>query len=93
MPTRIRIVYRVIRTVRIQVPLAEITHLPSVCVLGYESSVLRIVISRIQVVETCLLIVDTACVADLVVEGASCYLSGLSKVNVGVCCRETSSFI
>ena len=65
MPTRIHVIYRVVCTVCIQVPLGRVIQFSSVAVLAYESSDFRVVVSGIQVIKFRFFIVDTACIADL----------------------------
>ena len=66
MPTWIYIINRIVLAVRIQMQRIRIIHLSPVGIFCQESSILRIVVSCIQVIKSGALIVDAACVADFI---------------------------
>ena len=71
MPAWISIVYRVILTIRIQVKCIRLGSFSSVCILGQESGVLWGVETCVVVIQSAALVIDLACVADLVVDTCS----------------------
>ena len=68
MPARIYIIYRIILTIHIQMQRIRLIQLSPICVFRQESPILRIIVSRIQVVKSSRLIIDSARVADYILE-------------------------
>ena len=96
MTCRIHIIYRVIRTIRIQMQCIRLVVFTSVCILCQESGVLRIVETCVVVIQSAALVIDLACVADLVVDtcssGQFCVpeiIIFVSGCCAAVCCCET----
>ena len=71
MPAWISIVYRVILTIRIQVKCIRLGSVSSVCILCQESGILRVIVSRVVVIQSAALVIDLTCVADLVIDTCS----------------------
>ena len=68
MPARIYIVHRIIRAVRIQVQRSRIFSISSICILRQESSIIRVIVSCIEVIQSSTLIPDSSGVGDFIVE-------------------------
>lgn len=83
MPAWINIVYRVVLAVCIQMQCVGLICFASVCILGQESGVLRIIKPCIVVVQSAASVIDLTCVADLVVKTCSARHGGAA-----VCCCE-----
>ena len=84
MPARIGVTDRVAGTVSVQVQSLRLRPASAVGVLGQEAAVFRAVVAGVEVVETCGLVVNSAAVADLVIEIILTPLDGFTIVRVAV---------
>lgn len=91
MSARIRIIYRIIRTVYVQMPLSRVIHFPSITILADESAVCRVIVSCIHIVQACCFIVDGTGVTYFIVNGFNEF-SYFAKVRIFVCrfCAEAA---
>ena len=84
MSARISIVDRISSTVAVQIQGFRLRSASAVGVLGQKAAVFRAVVAGVEVVETCGLVVNSAAVADLVIEIILTLLGGLTVVGVAV---------
>ena len=84
MSTWIGVTDRVAGTVSVQVQSLRLRPASAVGVLGQEAAVFRAVVAGVEVVETCGLVVNSAAVADLVIEIILTPLDGFTIVRVAV---------
>ena len=84
MSARIGVTDRVTGTVSVQVQSLRLRPASAVGVLGQEATVFRAVVTGVEVVETCGLVVDSSTVADFVVEIVFALLSGFTVVRIAV---------
>ena len=84
MSARIGVTDRVTSTVSVQIQSLRLRSASAVGVLGQEAAVFRAVVTGVEVVETCGLVVDASAVADFIVEIVFALLGGLTVVRVAV---------
>ena len=84
MSARIGVTDRVTGTVAVQVQSLRLRPASAVGVLGQEAAVFRAVVTGVEIVETCRLVVNSAAVADLVIEIILTLLGGFTVVGVAV---------
>ena len=81
-------IHRIVRTVRIQIPLVVITGLSPIGVLGQEVGGSWVIVSGIQVIQPGDLVVDTTAVAEHVIETGVGHRLGLAEVGIAVGVRN-----
>ena len=84
MSTWIRVTDRIACAVAVQVQGLRLRPASTVGVLGQEAAVFRAVVAGVEVVETCGLVVNSAAIADFVIEIILTLLGGFSVVGVAV---------
>ena len=84
MSARIGVTDRVAGTVSVQVQSLRLRPASAIGVLRQEAAVFRAVVTGIEVVETCDLVVDSSAVADFVVKIVFALLGRLTVVGVAV---------
>ena len=77
-------IHRIVRTVRIQIPLVAVLDLSPVGVLGQEVGSFRVVVPGVQVVQAGGLVVDAAAVAEHIIETGIGHGLCLPEVGVAV---------
>ena len=84
MSARISIVDRISSTVAVQVQSLRLRSASAVGVLGQEAAVFRAVVAGVEIVETCRLVVNSAAIADFVIEIILTLLGSFTVVGVAV---------
>ena len=84
MSARVGVTDRIACAVAVQIQGFRLRSASAVGVLGQEAAVFRAVVAGVEVVETCGLVVNSAAVADLVIEIILTLLGGLTVVGVAV---------
>ena len=84
MSTWIRVTNWIACAVAVQIQGFRLRSASAVGVLGQEAAVFRAVVAGVEVVETCRLVVNSAAIADLVIEIILTLLDGLTVVRVAV---------
>ena len=84
MSARVGVTDRIACAVAVQVQSFRLRSASAVGVLCQEAAVFRAVVAGVEVVETCGLVVNSAAVADLVIEIILTLLGGLTVVGVAV---------
>ena len=84
MPARVGVTDRIACAVAVQVQSLRLRPASAVGVLGQEAAVFRAVVTGVEVVETCGLVVNSTAVAYLVIETIFALLDGFTVVGVAV---------
>ena len=84
MSARISIVDRISSTVAVQIQSLRLRSASTVGVLGQEAAVFRAVVTGIEVVKSCGLVIDSSAVADFIVQIVFTLFGGFTVVRVAV---------
>ena len=84
MPARVRVTNRIARAVAVQIQCLRLRPASAVGILSQETAVFRAVVTGVEVVEACRLVVDSSTVADFVIEIIFALLGSFTVVCVAV---------